>query len=634
MAKSKFVEKWQERRAAERQRQREEEQRRSALERKREEQRELQREDERLEERRREARELDASLNARRAARDALLARYRARRREEKRTFALKVQQHAALLEALREAARERTKSERAQGPAPERSEPPARAKKETARPSPVKKVDQGQPKKRREKRATDERSIKTKARETVPDKSERDDGTASTRGKNGNLREQSRAMRKAADNEHERGVRRRRAAQDIRRSHAKQLARQNETRDEARHRERQRKIEDAHARNEDDRRRRSREMRAENEQPRSRAATRDLPPTTPELPERSARGGDRPKPVAETGILRGRFPSGSLSGDLPWLRVSANSLTSLEGAPVILHGVSLLELNNPVSTVPRFAAAAAIGASSIDAMLAWRPSVIRLAITRTRVLQSSVGNSGLDYLEELDQLIEQAAASGAYTMLSLRRLDDDTAFGTTMGAAGEEKPNFLAPQPDYDAIGMWRILGERYADEPAVLYDLYSTPHPALADDLTGMYSEWDLWRLWTRLAIADLRRVHPRALCFVAGLDWATDLSGFPLLGTDEQPIANLVYAVHMHPRRLVEMPRLRALARNHPVFVTEWSAADTEVGWGERMATLLQSERIGWTAAHWTGDTPLCTAGRRGEPVPTRFGSIVRRSLAMAR
>jgi hypothetical protein len=348
-------------------------------------------------------------------------------------------------------------------------------------------------------------------------------------------------------------------------------------------------------------------------------------------LPERSARGGDRRKTaVAEAGILRGRIPSGSLSGDLPWLRVSGNSLTSLEGAPVILHGVSLLELEKQPSAVP----ASSASASRVDAILAWKPSVIRLAITRTRVLQSSAGSNGLEYLEELDQVVAQAAATGTYTMLSLRRLDDDTAFGTTIDASGDATPNFLAPQPDYDAIGMWRILGSRYADEPAVLFDLYSTPHPALPDDLTGMYSEWELWLLWTRLAIADLRRVHQRALCFVAGLDWATDLSGFPLLGTDEQPIANLVYAVHMHPRRLVDMPRLRALARKHPVFVTEWSAADTEVGWSERTATLLQSERIGWTAAHWTGDTPLCTTGHRGEPVPTRFGSVVRRSLAMAR
>ena len=92
--------------------------------------------------------------------------------------------------------------------------------------------------------------------------------------------------------------------------------------------------------------------------------------------------------------------------------------------------------------------------------------------------------------------------------------------FGGSAGiaAAGDARPNVLAPQPDYDAIGMWRILGERYADEPAVLFDLYSTPHPALPDDLTGMYSEWESWRLWTRLAIADLRRVHPRASRFVA--------------------------------------------------------------------------------------------------------------------
>jgi hypothetical protein len=98
--------------------------------------------------------------------------------------------------------------------------------------------------------------------------------------------------------------------------------------------------------------------------------------------------------------------------------------------------------------------------------------------------------------------------------------LDDVTVFGTRPGPGGERLPNFIAPMPDYDSIGMWRVLGERYASEPAVLFDLYTAPHPPLEDDLSGFTSDWDLWTLWVQVIAADLRRLHPRALIFVSGL------------------------------------------------------------------------------------------------------------------
>jgi hypothetical protein len=132
--------------------------------------------------------------------------------------------------------------------------------------------------------------------------------------------------------------------------------------------------------------------------------------------------------------------------------------------------------------------------------------------------------------------------------------------------------------------------------------------------------------------MAVAELRRVHPRALCFVAGLDGATDVSGFPLLGTANEPIPGLVYAVHLYPRRAAAPAALRALARRHPVFVSEWGGQDVDLAWGERTAMLLRAEGIGWTAAHWSGETRL--AFRRGQELrPSLFGGVVRRALAIA-
>jgi hypothetical protein len=337
---------------------------------------------------------------------------------------------------------------------------------------------------------------------------------------------------------------------------------------------------------------------------------------------------------------LRDRIPSGTLSGALPWLCTTGNQITTADGQPVLLRGVNLLGLDSadPDAT-EGFAAGAGLSATVIAEMLDWGSTVLRVAINGRRVLRGSGAWSAWDYLTDLDRIVAQAAAGGAFTLLSLRRLDEETTFGTLPGPDGERAPNLIAPHPDYDAVGIWRLLGERYADEPAVLYDLYTAPHAPLLDDLTGFTTDWDLWTLWVQWMTAELRRVHPRALCFVSGQAGGTDLSGFPVLGTAGRPIPNLVYALHLAADRSPlgrrdPWPALRALASRHPLFVTEWRAGADDVRWAEWTELALRAAGIGWTAAHLTDEPPLVRAavpGGRG--TSTRFGAVVRRALADA-
>jgi hypothetical protein len=272
------------------------------------------------------------------------------------------------------------------------------------------------------------------------------------------------------------------------------------------------------------------------------------------------------------------------------------------------------------------YAAAAGITDDVIDEIIGWGANVIRVAINRDWVLHGHDEAADVAYVAELDEIIERAAAGGAYTMLSLRRLDGVTAFGTRQSPDGTTVTNFIAPQPDYDSIGMWRVLGERYADEPAVLFDLYAAPHRALSDDLSGYDTGWDLWSVWVRLMLADLRRMHPRALCFVAGLDWGTDLSGFPVRGTGGEPISNLVYAARVLQGSAAPWVALDALARQHPVFVAEWSGAEKETLWGEQVALRLGAGGFGWAGADWK-------TLQRSAGAPSQLGSVVRRALALA-
>jgi hypothetical protein len=312
--------------------------------------------------------------------------------------------------------------------------------------------------------------------------------------------------------------------------------------------------------------------------------------------------------------VLRDRLSVARLSAGLPWLRTEGSRLETLNGDPVILRGVTLRGLDAaPPDPAEGFAVGAGVTSAVLSTVLGWDATLLRISINRSRVMAGLPPWTSLDYLETLDRVIEHAARSGAYTMLSLRCLD------------GTSPSEDAAPLPDLAAIAMWRMLAERYCDEPAVLFDLYARPHAPPG-------GSWEWWTTWLTMTVAELRRAHPRALCFVAGLDGGADFGGFPLAGTGGSPIPNLVYGLRLSPRTPTDWPRVRAWVRGFPVFVTMWEAGDTDLAWAARVAAELAALGIGWSAAQVASGT--ADRGGRRSLVPTRFGALVQRELACRR
>jgi hypothetical protein len=292
----------------------------------------------------------------------------------------------------------------------------------------------------------------------------------------------------------------------------------------------------------------------------------------------------------------------------------------TVRGDPVVLRGVGLVRRDAPsIDGEPDPGQA-----DVLDGLLGLGPQVLRLAIDRDQVIGASATSDPIAYLAMIDDVVSRASAAGCYTMLSLRRLGSIT-FGTLPDPSGLRVPNPIAPQPDHDALGMWRTLGQRYADEPAVLFELFAAPHRALPDDITGMDTDWQRWSLFVRLAVAELHRAHPRALCVATGLEWGTDLSGFPVRGTADEPIPNLVYGA-----RIVEggaEPPLRAVARRLALLVTELDCPAASLN--AKVASLA-SLGVGWIVAD-RPDRPLLGVVRRGRREPTGLGTAVRRAFA---
>ncbi len=617
------------RREEERVRAREEQKREAEVERREEEQRERDREEERRQEALRQAQAFEAADEAERQRREAFRSRVRQQLRSERRSAVREQVRRDARLEALRaansqerrddqeEAARDAQRREELQQQAAiDRHEDEQREQR------------QGEQNAERERREKQQAAEERRENDERPDSRRADQGDADRRAAAARARQDER--REAASEA------RRQSVGDARRDAERDANRAEDRREAALQMKR---AEQQQAEASEARRQSVRDGRLAERRDAERASERAAERASERAAERA--GGrpaarEEPKPRAKPAPpgrdpLQARIPSGVLSGALPWLIVDKNRIVNLDGQPVLLRGISMLGMDSaPPDPERGFAAGAGITESTIDAILEWGANVIRVSINRQRVLNGSGTWSAAHYLQDLDWIVRRAAEGGAYTILSLRRLDESTVFGTLPAAAGGPTPNVIAPQPDYDTVGMWQLLGARYSDEPAVLFDLYTSPHAALADDLTGFDTDWDLWALWVRLIVAELRRLHPRALCIVSGLNWATDLSGFPIIGTESGPVPNLVYAAQLSPRLESPLIAMRALSRSHPLFVTEWGAP-TEVSWCERTALVLRDAGVGWTAAHWNGEPFLARAVAR-QTSPTQFGLVVRRALAL--
>ena len=330
------------------------------------------------------------------------------------------------------------------------------------------------------------------------------------------------------------------------------------------------------------------------------------------------------------------------LSGVLPWLYTAKQNIYRASDSPAAkqplrFRGVNRSGLEYATPEGSDFLGAAGITQAEIEEIvLGWRANIIRLPFNQEWALQGAAPATGEQYCAALDQVIQWAAACGAYTLLDLQWCNRNVSYGYL----GDGTPNRIPPLPTAEAIDLWAMLAARYRDEPAVLFDLFNEPHDPLAGDrepvcVIGRGGSPEYlrlrrvtarhWSSWCRLLISGIRRMHPRSLIFVSGTDWGFDLRGLV------QEAENLVYSTHVYPVRspAAWKSRFGFLARTHPVFLGEWGGGAGDLEWGHRLMRYVNELGLGWTAWSWSDRPHLLTA--QGVPFePSAFGRLVKNYL----
>lgn len=236
-----------------------------------------------------------------------------------------------------------------------------------------------------------------------------------------------------------------------------------------------------------------------------------------------------------------------------PALVVIGNQIrTASTACTVILRGVNVDSLEYvPAGNGPSSGGITATVAESIQV---WGSNLIRLPLSQDFWFgipnSKSTSVNMNSYRTLVDNVVKVCSDNNAYVVLDLHWSGTATApsnpGGTGWGTAVAQQN-----MPDANAVTFWSDVAARYANNPAVLFDLYNEPKSV----------SWDVWRDGTvsggitvipglQTLLNTIRATGANNIVVAGGLDWAYDLSGVPYYHLTDTIGSGVVYSTHVYP------------------------------------------------------------------------------------
>jgi hypothetical protein len=288
-----------------------------------------------------------------------------------------------------------------------------------------------------------------------------------------------------------------------------------------------------------------------------------------------------------------------ALSADPPDLMVLGNQIVEVSGhCPVRLHGVNVCGLEWSNTGVGPAGSPNPALASVQEAVDNWGSNFIRLPLNQDRWLGTACSSNGTGYQAIVTAIVDWCGANNAYVLLDLHWNDLGQAGANNACTAGQHD------MPDDNSTLFWQSVAARYANNPAVFFDLYNEPGGAAGTtSLTSDAAGWNLWRNGGTVPVfADgvayhtpglqgllnaIRAAGANNMVWAGGINWAFDLSGLPTYNawlSDTGSGHGVVYATHIYPYKLAGNGCVTAACFNSgvpaavksacPVMVTEFA------------------------------------------------------------
>ena len=293
-----------------------------------------------------------------------------------------------------------------------------------------------------------------------------------------------------------------------------------------------------------------------------------------------------------------------------PALHTVGNKVVNAKGKIVRLQGVNVPSLD--------WDPAGEHVLESIDvAFTQWNANIVRIPLTQDIWFgyfkgQKSAATAAA-YQKLVDAIVSRVSASNKYVLLDLH-WSDGGVWGMHVGQHA---------MPDDNSIQFWKSVAKRYANNPAVLFDLYNEPHDV----------SWDVWKNGGAVeernddpargkhlqyhspgmqALVDtVRATGAKNIVIAGGLDWAYDLRGIVAGNALTERGGNgIMYATHIYPWKKDWDLNVTPATTKYPVFVGEvgtkpWHEGDpphenvyTE-SWAPDVLKYIEKHGLSWTA-----------------------------------
>jgi len=337
---------------------------------------------------------------------------------------------------------------------------------------------------------------------------------------------------------------------------------------------------------------------------------------------------------LAASLLIGGLLPiTGLADGGLPMLKVSGNHLTTVSGGVVHLHGVDVpgLEWSQGDHLT-----------NSLDAAQDWGANIIRLPLSQDRWFGHTLerNDGGVHYQNTVEDFVEYAASKKCYVILDLH-WSDGNVWGQYIGQHN---------MPDDNSIAFWKDVSSTFANNPAVLFDLYNEPH-----DIS-----WDIWRNGGDVQDRDARADPDGTLAFhtpgmqkllevcrasgaknvivAGGVDWAYDLrgiaNGYALTDTNGNGV---IYDTHIYPAKAwythgdtksQDWDRIiMSAGQTHPVIIGEFGNGTNH--YETQVLQFAKENNLPWVAwcMHPRARPNLI---RNWQYTPTAYGQVIKDAL----
>jgi hypothetical protein len=327
-------------------------------------------------------------------------------------------------------------------------------------------------------------------------------------------------------------------------------------------------------------------------------------------------------------------------NGPLP-LKVVGNKILNSHNEPVLLRGVNAASME--FTSDGQGHILNTVSAAIHD----WHVNIIRLPLSQDRWFGKGPEqhDGGVAYRALIRQIVDECFTNRCYIILDLH-WSDCNEWGANIGQHS---------MPDLNSVVFWKDFAPVYANNPAVLFDLYNEPH-----DVT-----WDVWvhggvikdRPVNRRAVRTpktyesvgmqrlldtVRAAGAKNVVIAGGLDWAYDFSGILAGHRLSDPHGHgIIYANHCYDNKNQSVDtwiaNMEKASAQLPVIVSEFggnsgpSRVNPSDNWLMHVLQALRDHLWSWVA--WdlhTSARPNLISDWDYTP-SAKFGVYVKQELA---